>query len=477
MSNSEFQVIIVGGSIGGLTFAHCLQRAGIDHVVLEKASKPAPQIGASIGISPNGARVLDQLQLYDLVEEHIEPLTIATIRYPDGYSFKGSFPKAINERFGYPIAFLDRQKILEILYQSYPDHRNIRLGERVTKIETCGDVAIVRTSKGSFYRGHLIVGADGVHSKVRQEIWNALERTSSGVATERSSLTVEFRCIFGISSPIKELIPGEQVNALFDGLTIITIHGKNGRVYWFVIQKLDKKYTYPNCPRYMTSDIEIAVEQLRSIVFYKDLNFGHLWETRETVSMTVLEENTFETWYHDRLVLLGDSAHKMTPNIGQGANMAIEDAAALANLLQRLRKGLSDWPPTDGQVQTLLHQYRSVRHGRVNSVYKSSRFLVRLHARDGLLKTLFGRYYVPYAGDLPAYIGSKSIADGVLCDFLPPPRRSGGGWERYRTKHSNWRWVPQATLYVLAFAILYTYMDWRRVVGPDSVESLWFGLL
>lgn len=292
-----------------------------------------------------------------------------------------------------------------------------------------------------------------------------------------TDLTVEFRCMFGISSPIKDLIPGEQVNALFDGLTIITIHGKNGRVYWFVIQKLDKKYTYPNCPRYMASDIELAAEELRSIVFYKDLNFGHLWETRETVSMTVLEENTFETWYHDRLVLLGDSAHKMTPNIGQGASMAIEDAAALANLLQSLRKGLSTWPPTDGQVQTLLHQYRSIRHGRVNSVYKSSRFLVRLHVRDGLLKTLFGRYYIPYAGNLPAYIGSKSIADGVLCDFLPPPRRSGGGWERYRTKHSNWRWVPQASFYVLIFAILYTCMDWRRVLGLDSVESLWFGLL
>lgn len=98
MSKSEFKVIIVGGSIGGLTFAHCLQRAGIDHVVLEKASNPAPQIGASIGISPNGARVLDQLQLYELVEEHIEPLTTATIRYPDGYSFKGSFPQVISGR-------------------------------------------------------------------------------------------------------------------------------------------------------------------------------------------------------------------------------------------------------------------------------------------------------------------------------------------------------------------------------------------
>ncbi|KAJ9481899.1 hypothetical protein VN97_g11557 [Penicillium thymicola] len=472
MSKSEFQVIIVGGSIGGLTFAHCLQRAGIDHVVLEKASNPAPQIGASIGILPNGARVLDQLQLYELVEEHIEPLTTTTVRYPDGYSFEGSFPEVICERFGYPIAFLDRQKMLEILYENYPDHRNIRLGERVTKIESCGNEAIVRTSKGSVYRGNLIVGADGVHSKVRQEIWNTLERTSSGVTTERSSLTVEFRCIFGISSPIKELVPGEQVNALFDGFTIVTVHGKNGRVYWFVIQKLDKKYTYPDCPRYMTSDIEVAAEELRSIVFHKDVNFGHLWEARETVSMTVLEENTFETWYHDRLVLLGDSAHKMTPNIGQGANMAIEDAAALANLLQSLRKRPIAWPPTDGQMQTLLHHYRSIRHGRVNSVYKSSRFLVRLHARDGLLRTLFGRYYVPYAGNLPAYIGSKSIADGVLCDFLPPPVRSGDGWERYRTKPSNCKWVPQATLYVLAFAILYTYIDWRRVLGLDGVESL-----
>lgn len=209
MSKSEFQVIIVGGSIGGLTLAHCLQRAGIDHVVLEKASNPAPQIGTSIGIAPNGARILDQLQLYDLVEEQIEQLNTATIHYPDGYSFKTNFAKIISERsvvlhpilltkgllmalmvlnrFGYPIAFLDRQKLLEILYQGYPDHRKICLEERVTKVERSGDTAIVSTAKGSIYRGHLVIGADGVHSKVRQEIWNAVEKTSSRVVIERSS--------------------------------------------------------------------------------------------------------------------------------------------------------------------------------------------------------------------------------------------------------------------------------------------------
>ncbi len=91
-------MIIVGGSIGGLTLAHCLRSAGIDHVVLEKANDPAPQIGASIGILPNGARVLDQLGLYDEVEDHIEPLSTATIGYPNGFSFSGSYPKIINER-------------------------------------------------------------------------------------------------------------------------------------------------------------------------------------------------------------------------------------------------------------------------------------------------------------------------------------------------------------------------------------------
>lgn len=98
MKKFEFQVIIVGGSIGGLTLAHCLRRAGIDHIVLEKSSSPAPQVGASIGILPNGARVLDQLELYDEVEGHIEPLSTATIGFPDGFSFSSSYPKIINER-------------------------------------------------------------------------------------------------------------------------------------------------------------------------------------------------------------------------------------------------------------------------------------------------------------------------------------------------------------------------------------------
>ncbi|KAJ5363925.1 FAD/NAD(P)-binding domain-containing protein [Penicillium cataractarum] len=311
MTQSELQVIIVGGSIGGLTLAHCLRRAGINHIVLEKSSSPAPQIGASIGILPNGARVLDQLQLYDEVEDHIEPLSTAIIGYPDGFSFSSSYPRIIHKRFGFPIAFLDRQKLLEILYRGYPDHSKIRLGEKVTAIETSSKGATVTTANGTIYRGHLVVGSDGVHSKVRQEIWRDIEKFSLSpkITKEKSKnslwglnnmiytgLTVEFRCIFGISSAIKGL--KVELNALFDGLTIVTIQGKNSRLYWFVIQKLDKKYTYPACPRYSNHDTSVAAEELRNIQFYHNLTFGQLWDSRETASMTALEENTFETWYH-----------------------------------------------------------------------------------------------------------------------------------------------------------------------------------
>jgi FAD dependent monooxygenase len=128
----------------------------------------------------------------------------------------------------------------------------------------------------------------------------------------------------------------------------------------------------------------------------------------------------------------------MTPNLGQGANMAIEDAAALATLLSSLlkRRGNLDLPST-AQIESLLQQYRQARYRRVCSVYNQSRFLVRLQARDGLFHTLFGRYYAPYAGDLPADVASETIAGGGICEFIP--RSSKDRWRVYHRRRGSGR--------------------------------------
>lgn len=277
---------------------------------------------------------------------------------------------------------------------------------------------------------------------------------------------------------MKGLEPGEQINALLDGVTIVTIHGKNGRLYWFVIQKLKEKYTYPNSPRYTKDDTMVAAEQLKHLRFHKHLTFGQLWDNRETASMTALEENTFKTWHHGRLALLGDSVHKMTPNIGQGANMAIEDAAALTNLLRNLLTQGGTSLPTGTQINTLLDQYRTIRYERVDSIYRSSRFLVRFQARDGILNSLLSRYYAPHAGDLPAEMASKTIADGVVCDFLPLPKRSGAGWGKYRRKRSIWSWNIRVTLGVLLIVLFSTCVKrslWEHVRLFDSGSLLGLG--
>jgi FAD dependent monooxygenase len=130
-------------------------------------------------------------------------------------------------------------------------------------------------------------------------------------------MAVEYSCIFGISSPVKGLNLGEQVNAFSNYRTIIMIQGKYGRIYWLVIQKLQKKYIYPNSPRFTSSDAADAAERLRDVVIYQDITFGAIWDSRETASMTALEENVFQTWHYGRMVLIGDSVHKVPMQIFQ----------------------------------------------------------------------------------------------------------------------------------------------------------------
>lgn len=99
------------------------------------------------------------------------------------------------DRFGFPLAFLDRKIMLDILFKTYPDPGIIRLGERVTMLETLSDGVAVHTATGRVYRGDFVVGADGVHSVIRKEIWKALANTMPKkiLNKEKTSKEIRFR--------------------------------------------------------------------------------------------------------------------------------------------------------------------------------------------------------------------------------------------------------------------------------------------
>ncbi|KAL2847542.1 hypothetical protein BJY01DRAFT_234224 [Aspergillus pseudoustus] len=432
-SKPKFKVIIVGGSIAGLTLAHCLEKLpNVDFVILEKRAEIAPQEGASIGILPHGGRILDQLGLFEEIERHVEPLTTAHVSYSDGFRHTNRSPTVLLERFGLPLAFLERRKLLDILYTSLPDTSRVLVEKSVVSVEQDPDGStgmIVRTDDGSTYHGDLVVGADGVHSRVRREMWRLAELEQPGLISprEKNSLSsnpldlesvtaksvigmrVDYACMFGISDsfPNLHLRPGEQVASLNEGRSFLTFPGKDGRVFWFFLLKLDRQYPYSSAPRWSSTDIEKTAERFAADNIWNGIRFSDLWKQRRVVGITNLEEGVFSTWHCGRMVCIGDSMHKMAPNTGQGANCAIEDAAALANAINTAIK--RDHHPSQATIQSLLQSVNKSRLARVQEIYKSARLVVRLHARESLPLRLVGRYYLPYSGDLPADTASKLI--------------------------------------------------------------------
>lgn len=151
--------------------------------------------------------------------------------------------------------------------------------------------------------------------------------------------------------------------------------------------------------------------------------------------------------------------------------MAIEDAASLGSLLQKLAHSTTPQHPSGLDISRTLQKYKEARYDRVKSVYNVSWHVVRVHGRDGFLHSFLGRYYIPYMKDLLADMTSKVMADAPMIDFLPVPKRSGPGWERYSSKRAGLSQAQWLVLFLLLLAFVWTFgleskLSLGRLLGP-----------
>jgi hypothetical protein len=103
-------------------------------------------------------------------------------------------------------------------------------------------------------------------------------------------MTAEYSCIYGISKPVKHLRQGVFYRTYGEDLSFLTTLGKNKEVFWFVFQKLDRKYTVPNVPRFTKQDAEAQAEKLFSQPITDQVSFQDIWEQRESYLLAPLEE-------------------------------------------------------------------------------------------------------------------------------------------------------------------------------------------
>ncbi|KAF4416113.1 FAD/NAD(P)-binding domain-containing protein [Fusarium austroafricanum] len=347
--HTGFRVIIAGGGVAGLTLANALEHAGINYVLLERRDTIAPQVGASIGIGPNGCRV-------------------------------SSAP-----------------------FSPYP---------------------LLQFSAMQMPRGDILAGADGVRSKTREKLWKLAKPKHPELLRHDEN---KYRCLFGIASSVHHLEAGDFDVGYNTGRSSLTVAGKNGRVYYFVFERLKAVYRIKNIPHYSQAEAEEFAIRHGDMYIRPNLKFSDLWEKTVSFRLVALEEANFKVWTCGRIACLGDSIHKMTPNIAAGGNAAIESAAALANSIKALvDKHRKELPP-ENEVKECLEGYQKSRERRAASAIYISSKLTRLHALQGTLERIFVSLLLPRLGDFLQDMASNMFIGATMLEYIPPPKASLGG--------------------------------------------------
>jgi 2-polyprenyl-6-methoxyphenol hydroxylase-like FAD-dependent oxidoreductase len=337
--------LIVGGGIAGLAIAAGFSRRGIACELVERTEQWAP-VGAGIVLSVKAMAVMRGLGLAEEIEDRGQRLGAGAITDADGRPLAKSDFSLLEPEHGHTIA-IHRADLHDVLLAGARD-TPIRLGTSVTALASTPDGVDVQFTDGGERRYDLVVGADGLRSQVRRLCFGEIPLTYSGYTTWRMVL----------ESPVESVDMREMWGR---GLRFGIVPIGRNRIYCFAVANAAQGTRDPETGR---------VERFRE----RFASFGgqvpQILSTLEGPSQLIqndLEELTDSPWHRDRIGLIGDAAHTMTPNMGQGAAMALEDSAVLVEMI-------SEGHPID----ETLARFMARRKSRVDWVQNQSRRIGRL---------------------------------------------------------------------------------------------------
>ena len=352
-TDSPRNIGVVGGGIGGLTAALCLARAGHNVQVFEQTDESVAT-GAGIQVSPNAARVLHHLGLQDaLMTKGFLPKATQMRSWRSGRVIsETTLGDVALERYGAPYYHIHRADLMDMLVSAVSAEPTIRLNVSSKITNFSQDATGVRLVAGEHeHQVDLLIGADGIHSSVRACLWGDQQADFTGNVAWRM------------------LVP---VNRLPEGLI-----APNATVWWgpgkHFVHYLVKGGDYVNC----VCVVEKAEWQAESWVAAGSMSelqadFAGWHDTiqqllDQTDDGTLFKWGLFDrapmqTWGIGRVSLLGDACHPTLPFMAQGAAMAIEDAAVLANCFSN-----------GADVVAALRRYEDLRQARTAGVQRGSR--------------------------------------------------------------------------------------------------------
>lgn len=357
------RVVVVGAGIGGLAAAIGLRRDGHEVVVLERAEEIAP-LGAGISLWPNAINALGRLGLRDAVLAVGNPVGAGSIHTWRGDVLLADDPSTFPSRFGAPLVVLHRADLHHQLLSAL-DAGVLRTGADVLDISQHPQGTAAHLADGSTEQGDFVVGADGIRSTVRAAVLKDGPPRYSGATGWRAVTPID-------PGLLERTADGEYWGR---GRLFGIVRLGPDSAYWFAATKAAEGQT--------GSPAEEKAAVLAGVEGWADPIPALVQATAPEV---ILRHDLYDRpasgpWGKARVTTLGDAAHPMLPNLGQGACQAIEDAAALSDAL---RPGTSR--PDDAiPVETDLRAYESARMARAHDVVRQSRRVGRMALLDGTL--------------------------------------------------------------------------------------------
>jgi salicylate hydroxylase len=362
MSRKPTSIAIIGGGIGGLSAALSLLKAGFDVHVYERANV-LQDVGAGIVISPNASRVLHHLGLdEELRTLGVRPTAWHQRRWEDGRTLlRTPLSETAVEAFGFPHYQSHRGDVQAMLVAALPQER-LHTGHRLIGLTDRGGHVEVLFENGITIFADIVIGADGIHSTVRNLLFGPDNPRFTGCVAYRGLVAAhEVRHL--------DLEVTMQI-WMGPGKHFVHYFVRSGQLLNFVCLVEQDSWTRESwTDRGDILDVRTA---------YKDWHpqvRGILDSANEIFVWALFDRAPLSRWSVSRITLLGDACHPMLPFMAQGAAQAIEDGATLATVLAN----------SDGRnVPEALRAYERLRLPRTSRIQAlATNNKTRFHLPDG----------------------------------------------------------------------------------------------
>jgi 6-hydroxynicotinate 3-monooxygenase len=345
-------VAVIGAGIGGLATAAALRRAGIDAVVYEQAAQ-FTRLGAGIQIGCNAMKVMREFGL--------EPALRAAAFYPQSWTsrnydtgevrFDMIFGESAEDRWGAPYLLAHRGDLHAALASVVPD-TNLRLDHKLIGLELASEAGIRLTfANGAEVMADAVVGADGVHSRVKEILFGEDQPNFTGRIAYRTVFSATLLNGYEIDDCTKWWGPDRHI-------VIYYVKPDRSEVY-FVTSQPEPGFTVES----WSAMGDVSELRQAFVSFHPEVR--HVLASCPAVhKWALIDRDPLPRWGEGRVTLLGDSCHPMMPYMAQGAAMAIEDAAVLSRCLNGVNR--------DG-VADAFRRFEATRKPRTSRVQLSSR--------------------------------------------------------------------------------------------------------